>query len=70
MYADDVCACQDAFDEVPLFRGRIKDYKRRTAGCVGILKCKIKIFRKEDETLAGKAKADVCWRMLTYAGVC
>jgi hypothetical protein len=43
---------------VPLFRGRIRDYKRRNAECVGIVKCKIKIFRKEDETIAGKAKAD------------
>ena len=25
---------------------------------MGIIKCKIKIFRKEDETISGKAKAD------------
>ena len=47
-----------SFDEIALYVGRIKDYKRRDAECVGIVKCKIKIFRKEDETLAGKAKAD------------
>jgi hypothetical protein len=49
---------EPSFDEVALFNGRIKDYKRRDAECVGIVKCKIKIFRKEDETISGKAKAD------------
>ena len=49
---------EPSFDEVPLFKGRINDYKRREAYQVGIVKCKIKIFRKEDETISGKAKAD------------
>ena len=31
---------EPSFDEVPLFRGRIKDYKRREAEQVGIVKCK------------------------------
>lgn len=49
---------EPSFDEVALYSGRIKDYKRRDAECVGIVKCKIKIFRKENETISGKAKAD------------
>ena len=49
---------EPTFDEIALYKGRIKDYKRREAEQVGIVKCKIKIFRKEDETLAGMAKAD------------
>ncbi len=49
---------EPSFDEIALYRGRIRDYKRREAESVGIVKCKIKIFRKEDETLAGMAKAD------------
>jgi len=49
---------EPSFDEIGLYKGRIKDYKRREAEQVGIVKCKIKIFRKEDETLAGRAKAD------------
>ena len=47
---------QDSFDEIALFRGRVSDYKRREACKIGIIKCLVKIFRKEDEDEKGKSK--------------
>ena len=39
---------EDAFDEVPLYRGTIKNFKLLAAEEVGILKCKVKLFKLED----------------------
>ncbi len=44
------------FDEVLLFSGKIQDYKRRHAEAVGMLKCKVNLFMKEDETINGMSK--------------
>lgn len=38
----------DAFDELVLFRGPIQNFKNVEAESVGILKCKIKLYRLED----------------------
>jgi len=42
----------DAFDELVLFRGPIQNFKQVEAEAVGILKCKIKLYRLEDEAAA------------------
>jgi len=49
---------EPSFDEISLFHGRVKNPKRRAAEQVGMVKCKIKLFMREDETLAGKSKKD------------
>jgi len=45
----------DIFDELTLFRGPIKNNKQKLSELVGILKCKVKLFRKESEEDAEKA---------------
>jgi len=40
------------FDELTLFRGPIKNNKQKLSELVGILKCKVKLFRKETEEVA------------------
>jgi hypothetical protein len=46
----------DAFHEVALFRGRVRDYKRREQSRIGILKCVIQVFRKEEADEKGRSK--------------
>jgi len=43
---------EDAFDELVLYRGPIHNFKQIQHESVGILKCKVKLFRKEDEAVA------------------
>ena len=40
------------FDEVQIFRGPIKNSKQKDSEGVGILKCKVKLFKKESEEAA------------------
>ena len=50
-----VSKLQDPFDEVLLHRGRLADYKRPTAGVLGLVKCFIRTYRKEDQNEQGKS---------------
>ena len=56
----------DPFDEIALFRGRVWDYKRREACKLGIIKCQIKVFRKEDEDEKGKSKRSLGKKDATF----
>lgn len=51
-------AAASIFDEVPIYRGPIKNIKQKEYECAGILKCKIKLFKKETEDEAEKRNAD------------
>jgi len=56
----------DSFDEIALFRGRVKDYKRREASKIGMIKCLVKLFRKEDEDEKGKSKRSLGKKDATF----
>jgi hypothetical protein len=47
---------EPSFDEVKLYRGQIKNAKQLDAEVVGILKCKLKVYQKEQISEAEKAK--------------